>query len=145
MSAFLSVAEYLPHDPPMVLLDSVLAKEDGVVTCAVTLRDGAAFVSDGRLSAVVTLEYMAQAAGVFAGIEAKARRESIRWGFLIGCSELLLAVDALVVGDALVVSAKRVWGDARLGQFECLVTRADQRIASATLNVAQADIGEIPA
>lgn len=143
--SFAPPADYLPHDPPMVLLDAVVAKEGVGVTCTLVVREGAAFVSAAGVRAVVTLEYMAQAAGVYAGIEARARHEPIRWGFLIGCSELVLAVDMLPVGTALRVEARRVWGDARLGQFECRVARASgEPVAAATLNVAQAESGELP-
>lgn len=148
MSDFAALADYLPHDPPMVLLDSVIAKHDGEVTCALQIREGAPFVDAGRVRAVVALEYMAQAAGVYAGIESRAQREPIRWGFLIGCSELVLTTDAFVVGTQLIVAAKRVWGDARLGQFDCWVDLQHEdrreRVASATLNVARADSREIP-
>jgi len=140
------VASLLPHAAPMVLLDDVLEYRPEGVTCRLTLRAEAPFVDQGQVNAVVTLEYMAQAAGVFAGLEARALDNGVPWGFLIGCAELVLEVDAILVGACLVVEATRVWGDENLGQFECRISYEDgPEVARATISVAAANPSELPA
>ena len=58
MSGLPRIAELLPHRGPALLLDEVIAHETERVTCRVTLREGAAYARDGRLPAVLAIEYI---------------------------------------------------------------------------------------
>lgn len=141
---FPPISALLPHTSPMILLDKVLEYRAEGVTCCLTLRADAPFVDHGQVNAVITLEYMAQAAGVFAGLEARTLQKSVPWGFLIGCSELVLDCNTISVGACLYVDATRVWGDTNLGQFECRVLYEDgPSIAHATISVAAGNPSEL--
>ncbi len=131
--------DILPHRPPMILLDEVLSREGERIVCALTLRDGSPFVNEGRLQAVVTLEYMAQCAAAFAGLLARERGEGVRKGFLVAVREMDLARDWIAVGARLVVDAERVWGDATLGHFKCSVRERCDVFARAALSVVRED------
>lgn len=143
MSAFPPIARLLPHGPPMILVDEVVADGGGVTVCRVVVREGAAFVEDGRVPAVVAIEYMAQTVGAFAGLRAREAGLPVRVGYLLGTRELVLETDSFAVGDELRIEAREVWNDLPLGAFACTVTRAGVRVAAATLNVYQSQ-GEDP-
>lgn len=136
------IADLVPHRPPMLLLDRVLAHDADSVTCEVRIAAGSPFAEDGRIPAVVGIEYMAQCVAAFAGLSARAQGQPPRIGFLLGCRELTLAIDTFAVGDTLTVEARRSWGDSDLGHFVCRVSRDGQTVASGTLNVYQ---GPLPA
>lgn len=145
--AFPTPAQLLPQEPPMVLIDEVVAWRGGSVTCRARLRHGQPFVVSGRASALVLLEYMAQAAGCNAGLAARERGDRIAVGLLLGTRELELGTTRLSVDDELEIHARHVFGDERLGSFECEVRRDDVIIGTAVLNVFAADrerMSELP-
>jgi len=135
------IAELVPHRPPMLLLDRVVAHDAESVICEVRIAARSPFVEDGRIPAVVGIEYMAQCVAAFAGLAARAEGRPPRIGFLLGCRELRLCTDAFAVGDTLTVEARRTWGDSALGHFICRVERDGETLVSGTLNVYQ---GELP-
>ena len=92
---FPPIETLVPHAAPMILLDRIVARAPDRVTCELTVRPDAPFVEADGVAAVVALEYMAQAAAVFAGLRSVADGAPIRWGFLIGCSELNLEREVL--------------------------------------------------
>jgi predicted hotdog family 3-hydroxylacyl-ACP dehydratase len=135
MTPFPPVPELLPHTGRAILLDDVLEADARRIACRVSIHEGSAFPEDGRVPAVVVLEYMAQAIGALAGLRARASGEAPRVGFLLGTRELTLAVDGFAVGDEIRVEALRVFGDASIGSFDCTATRDGIRVAAGTLNV----------
>lgn len=131
----------------MVLIDAVESWRASTVVCRAKVRSGQPYVVSGRASALVCLEYMAQAAGCNAGLAARERGDRIAVGLLLGTRELELGATKLSVGDDLRVEARHVFGDQRLGSFECEVSREGQVIARAVLNVFAADrerMAELP-
>jgi predicted hotdog family 3-hydroxylacyl-ACP dehydratase len=142
MSAFPTIAELLPHAPPMILLDEVVEAHPGRLLARVTLHAGSPFVDGDRVPALVAIEYMAQAIGAYAGLRARAAAEPVRIGYLLGTRELKLEVDAFRVGDALTVEVTHVWGDDQIGSFQCAVIRAGRTVATALVTVYQGD--EVP-
>lgn len=143
MTAAPPIAELLPHRGPALLLDEVIAHAPERVTCRVTLREGAAYACDGRVPAIVAIEYMAQTIGAWVGLRALARGEPVRIGFLLGTRELRLDVESFAVGDVLEIDAEHVWGDSALGSFRCVVRRASDVLAEATINAFQGDKNQI--
>lgn len=141
MSALPPVADLLPHRPPMILLDGVVAAELEAVTCRVVLTRESMFMEGDRVQAAVALEWMAQCAGVYAGLRARGRGEVPRIGYLLGTRSLELHVDEFRAGDELIVHAKHVFGDEQIGNFDCHVDRRGERVAAATLSVYQGDLG----
>jgi predicted hotdog family 3-hydroxylacyl-ACP dehydratase len=144
VSEFPPVAALLPHSGEMVLLDEVISCEGERTVCRVKLRPEALFVEDGKVPAVVAIEWMAQTVGVYAGLRARAAGEPPRIGYLLGTRELTLELDHLDVGDEIDVEALHVFGDEQLGSFHCAAFRGGRRFAAATLNVYQGRGEEIP-
>jgi predicted hotdog family 3-hydroxylacyl-ACP dehydratase len=135
--SFPNVAELLPHSAPMILLDEVLSFEGQKATSKVKIREGSMFEKDGKVPALIAIEYMAQGIGVQAGLEARRRGKPIRVGYLLGTREMSLEVGSFAVGDELIVEAERLFGEDQLGSFRCSVTRDGKQVAAATLSVYQ--------
>lgn len=126
----------LPHRAPMILLDRARSASATAAECEVTVREGAMFVEAGRVSSVVFLEYMAQAAAVVAGARARMAGEAVRVGYLLGAREMTLLVDEARVGDVLTVRATLDYDDGAMAAYLTEVRGANDRLlASAQLNV----------
>jgi predicted hotdog family 3-hydroxylacyl-ACP dehydratase len=135
--SFPSLRELVPHRPPMLLLDEVVAFDGATATCAVTVRSDAPFAEDGRMPAWVALEYCAQCVAAFAGLRARGEGRPPRLGLLVAARDLTLDVDSFAAGERLIVVARLVFGEVRVGRFECEVTRAGTVVAKASLSVYQ--------
>jgi predicted hotdog family 3-hydroxylacyl-ACP dehydratase len=136
--SFPPLIELVPHRPPMLLLDEVLAFDGEHARCSVRLRPDSPFARSGRVPSWVALEYCAQCVAAFAGLRGRAEGDRPpRIGFLIAARELVLEVDAFDAGDVLLVQVHRVFGEARLGHFECSVERRGVVVAKASLSVYQ--------
>jgi predicted hotdog family 3-hydroxylacyl-ACP dehydratase len=138
MSVWPPPAEVLPHRPPMVLVDRIVGHDATHTVCAVDVRESTPFVTDGgQVPAWIGLEYMAQCVAAHAGLEARARGERIRLGLLIGARTVAFHTDALAIGDSVLITAVRTWGDRALGAFACTIAdaRSDRRLADAVLSV----------
>jgi predicted hotdog family 3-hydroxylacyl-ACP dehydratase len=134
------VEELVPHRPPMLLIDEVVAWDDAGAECRVVLRDDSPFVEAGRVSPMLAIEYMAQCVAVYAGLRGRERGQPVRVGYLVGAREVVLGQEPFRVGDVLRVRARHAWGDEILGSFQCSVERGDEVVAQGTLNVYGGDL-----
>ena len=145
-ATFPDVGDLLPHRPPMLLVDRVIAHGDNLTVCEVEVKADSLFTveRDGRreVPAVVGIEYMAQTVATFAGLSARKERRTPRLGFLIGCRELRLETDAFAAGDILTVEARRVFGENDLGSFACTIKHGGRTLATGTLTVYQGPLPE---
>jgi len=137
VTAFPPVAELVPHEAPMCLIDEVLDAGDTHIVCGYTPLPGAPFAQPDGIEAVVALEYMAQTIAAFAGLEGRAQGEPPKIGYLLGCRQLTLHRARLALGVPLRIEVRRVFGDAALGNFACVVHDAQGPVAEAQLSVAQ--------
>jgi predicted hotdog family 3-hydroxylacyl-ACP dehydratase len=132
---FPAVAELVPHEPPMLLIDELLAWSPEQARVRAQVRAGSPFVEAGRAPALVLVELMAQAVAAASGM---ARRQTgappVR-GVLLGTRELELMIDELAVGDALTIDVARQLDDGTVARYACSVERAGRIIARAELNV----------
>jgi predicted hotdog family 3-hydroxylacyl-ACP dehydratase len=136
------LGELLPHRPPMVLLDGVVAHRPERTTCRTTVREAPGFhCPDGRVPGWIALEYMAQCIAVHAGLRARAAGGTPRLGFLVGSRRVDFHAAAFARGQGLLVTAEHVWGDAELGSFSCRVEDAagGEVLADGVLKVVAAD------
>jgi len=144
MTALPTITSLVPHRPPMLWLDAVCDGDDQHIVCRAVVRSDSPFVRRGRAAAVVTLEFMAQAAAALLGWQARRRATVPCGGYLVAVPLFDLFVDELVVGDALEVHATQLWPGPerpaeRLVSLGCKVVRAGTEIASATLNVVRSE------
>jgi len=134
--AYPALHTILPHRPPMILIDELLEHSEYEVVCGVTVRAGEPFVADGRVPALISIEYFAQTVAAFFGYRARDQPEPFM-GVLLGARELDLRVDYFAVGDALRVAGRLTWTGGELAQFACELRRDDEVLARAAINVLQ--------
>jgi predicted hotdog family 3-hydroxylacyl-ACP dehydratase len=78
------IADLLPHGPRMRLLDRLVGYDQEWIECELTIRPASRFCDGRGVPAWIGLEYMAQTAAAFAGIERRQRRETPQIGLLLG-------------------------------------------------------------
>jgi predicted hotdog family 3-hydroxylacyl-ACP dehydratase len=118
----------------MLLIDELVRCDEREVVCAVTVRADNPFVVDGRVPAMISLEYFAQSvAALYAWQHRHSPAPAL--GKLLGTRALELHVDYLDVGDALTISGRETWRDETLAQFRCELHRGSERLASAAISV----------
>jgi predicted hotdog family 3-hydroxylacyl-ACP dehydratase len=134
-SGYPPIGELLPHRPPMLWIDEVVAQAGDDVHCRLTVRDEHVFVHGGEVDPVVSVEWMAQTVGALVGMFDRKQSQSPRPGYLIAIPEAQFFVPTFAVGDVLEVHARRSWGDATLASFEAHIERAGVLVARAQLSV----------
>jgi predicted hotdog family 3-hydroxylacyl-ACP dehydratase len=132
---FPPIADLLPHRPPMLLLDAVVAHDEESVQCTVSIRESSTFYEPGGVPAWVALEYCAQAIAAFAGLKARSEGGQPRMGLLVAAREFSLQTSVFAAGDELLVRAHREFGEERVGRFACQVLREGVVVANASLSV----------
>lgn len=134
----IALADLLPHAPPMVLLDRVVACDAQSMEAEVTINETSLFferVLDG-VPAWVCIEYMAQAIAALGGLQARERNEGPRIGYLLGTRKLQLHAKVLYAGQTYRVLVQQVFSDdAGLANFACRLLRGDQLCAEAAVNI----------
>lgn len=131
--------DLLPHAPPMVLIDEVLNWTEDSIVVATAVRADGPFVEPGLgVPAHVGIEWMAQACGAFAGLEAKAAGTPVRLGFLLGTRRYRAARCYFVIGERLKIEAKLIFREEGMAVFDCSISAdADQELAFAQLTLFQ--------
>ena len=137
--AYPALVDLMPHRPPMLLLDALTAAGDTSVACAVTVRDGAPFVTDGRASSLLAVEYFAQAVAALFAYKALGSPDPFRGGVLLGVRDLELDVPHLCVGDALDVTCREQWASGPVAHYQCALHRGAERLAAGSITVLQGD------
>lgn len=132
-------ADLLPHGPQAVLLEEVLDWNDDIVSTALTVHADDRYFQPGLgVPAHLGIEWMAQTAGVFAGLEAKAAGQAVRIGFLLGTRHYRAAQSWFAAGQRLMVSAKLVFREQGMAVFDCRILKSDgEEAATARLTVYQ--------
>jgi predicted hotdog family 3-hydroxylacyl-ACP dehydratase len=133
---FPPVAELVPHEPPMLLVDELLEWSPDAALVRATIRAGSPFVTLDRMPATILLEHMAQAIAVANGMaDRQAGRVAGEVGVLLGTRELELFCDELAVGEVLELRVVREFADGKLARYACTAARAGELLARATINV----------
>ncbi|PCC70059.1 Predicted 3-hydroxylacyl-ACP dehydratase, HotDog domain [Nannocystis exedens] len=143
--AFPPLDEILPHRPPMLLLDALTAAEVESVTCRATVRAGAPFVEGGRVSSLIAVEYFAQAVAALFAYKARSGGGGPFRGLLLGARDVELAVSHLRVGDVVDVHCREQWASGPVAQYQCVLSRGDERLATGAVTVLRGDPAEFAA
>ena len=135
--AFPPLVDFMPHRPPMLLLDALLEHSELDVVCERTFREGDFFVEEGRVTALVTIELFAQAAAAHFGYANLARGPVTASGALLGARRIDLLVPSYGVGERLVVRARQVGMMPPAAQYECTIEgEGGAVLARGSINVA---------
>ncbi|HEY1723650.1 MAG TPA: hypothetical protein VGG27_20570 [Magnetospirillaceae bacterium] len=136
--------DLLLHRPPALLLDAFIGSDGDSITMAVVVRADDPFFREGLgIPAHIAIEWMAQTAGAFAGLDAKKAGEAVRIGFLLGTRNFRANRPWFAKGERLTVTAKLIFREEGMAVFECRVDAADgTEAAAARLTVYQPGDGE---
>ena len=151
------VAHYLPHRPPMLLVDEIVDATDSAVVCRMTIRPDCIFVEDNRVHASAMIEVVAQACAIHGGLARAADRAAaaittrgdvvapagdvvapagdVGRGMVVACREAHFAVDDFAIGDVLTIAVTRTQSQPPLTSFTGTVTRADVTCVTMQLSV----------
>lgn len=132
----------LPHRAPMILIDGIESWNGQEIRTYLTIGPSCPFFIDGKgIAAHVAMEWMAQSCAAFVGIEAIQARRPVRVGFLLGTRNFSAAFDWFGEGEILAITARSVYREAGMGQFDCAVYRhgGKDELAKAQLTVYQPD------
>lgn len=133
-------AEVLPHSPPAVLVERVLAFDGDTVVCLARIGADSPFVSDGRAPALVALEMAAQAAAMLPQ-RGDGTVGPLRSGYLVRVRDVTLSRADLPAGAALVVTARRTDATGPLGVFAVDVRLDGEPVLAGTLATMRAHGG----
>lgn len=126
MAGFPPIDQIVPHAPPMLLVDRVVAYEGDHIRCELHVQEGCPFVRDGHVGAIVAVEWLAQTAAAWVGLHTRGRADAARPGFLVHMREIALEAERFEVGAHILVDVERTSGDPDLGRFAGAIRRAEQ-------------------
>lgn len=132
----LPASAFVPHRPPLLLVDEVLAHGPSTLTARLTVRDEPPFGDgEGGVPAYLGIEYMAQTIAAYSGMQRAARGLAPSIGLLVGSRRYVPSVMRFIAGSTLTVSTVEKLSEyADMNVFAC-------RIADETGSVlAEADI-----
>jgi predicted hotdog family 3-hydroxylacyl-ACP dehydratase len=132
-----SIAELLPHRPPMLLLDAVESVGDDSLVATVTISPESLFAEQDGVPAHIGLEYMAQACGALAGWLALEAGEPVGIGFLMGTRSMSIHRAWFAIGERLTISAVLVYRDELTAAMGARIEIGGDLVAEAQLTVYQ--------
>ena len=142
-STFPPIAELVPHEPPMLLVDELCEWSEERARVRATVRAGGVFVAEGAMPATILLEYMAQAIAAASGMRQRVHDLPAGLGLLLGTRELRLELAEIALGTELDIEVIREFDDGKLARYACSVRAGGQPLASATINVMATSAEEI--
>jgi predicted hotdog family 3-hydroxylacyl-ACP dehydratase len=124
---FPNIADLVPHRPPMLLLDRVVAADHESLCAEVDVLSGSMFFDQttGQVGAWVGIEYMAQAIAALEGFRSLQRGESVKIGFLLGARKYETRCAGFAAGATLRVTVREtLMHEDGLAAFECKIAHA---------------------
>jgi predicted hotdog family 3-hydroxylacyl-ACP dehydratase len=128
------VEELVPHRGAMSLLESIDEYGEEWLRASLTTSPASTFADARGVPGWVGIEYMAQAAAAFAGIERAQRGEQPSIGFLIGSRYYRSMLEIIPFGTRLIVEAHLALRDEEdFAAYNCTLSAQGQRVAECTL------------
>ncbi len=131
--------DFVPHRPPMLLIDTVGEESADSVVCYATIRPGCTLLDGDVLRPLALIELVAQACAVYVGVKARREGKPPQVGMLVGCREAEFLVDGVAIGDELTITVNRVFGQVQVAAFTGSVSRAGAVVARVHLSVVSAE------
>lgn len=129
--------DLVPHEPPMLLVDRVLAQTGNTILAEHVVQPDGLFFQPGRgLPSYVGFEVMAQTVSAFDGLRRIAAGGTPQLGFLLGCRKYAASVDWFAAGQILRCEATALLDEGEMRSFDCrLADTAGNLLASGLLSV----------
>jgi len=138
----INVADILPHDGDMMLLDKVLDYDEHSLVAETVVRDDGLFGDGNRVPAWLGIEYMAQTVAAHGGMMRYLAGKPITLGFLVGTRRYDSNISEFAVGTRLTIKVEFLMDNQGLCVFVCQINGTGIDI-SAKLNVYLPDKNEL--
>lgn len=137
MTDFPDVADLLPHNDPMILLDKLIFADDEKTHCQVFISEKSPFYDETTqaVAAWVGIEYMAQAIAAWSGHRSFLKNETPQIGFLLGSRRYNSDVASFKKGQCLDIYTEKLLENEGMGAVACSITCEGETLATAQLNV----------
>ena len=133
-------ARYLPHQPPMLLIDDIVEVTEQRAVCRAMIRPDCVFAIDGAVNPAAMIEFVAQVCAIYVGVRSARLGDPPQVGFIMACREVDFEVERFAVGDELTITATKVFGQKQLAAFTGTVARGGARCATVQLSVIDAEL-----
>lgn len=138
--AFPPVADLVPHSPPTLAIDELVAWQPGRATLRLRVCDDSLLVHAGQVHGVVALEWMAQGIAACLGYEAFRGGGAVRVGMVIACRKMVLVRDSIAVGETLTIEVRCVRSNDSLSTYDATITaEGGAPVAAATITILHAE------
>lgn len=135
------IDQVLPHQSPMILIDSLAYYDADSCRCTVTITPQSPFYNTLKkgVPSYIGSEYMAQAIAAFAGAHALDGKGDVQIGFLLGSRKYKTMRSHFELEAVLNITIKELYReDSGLRVFECeIITAENVVMAQANINVFQ--------
>ena len=135
-----AICSLIPHAGTMCLLDSVVSWDENKITCLSEshLHSDNPLQNDNKLSAVMLIEYGAQAMAVHGGLKAKEQATVLAGGYLAALRNIVLAeTDISKIEGPLRIEAQQLiaQGGSMIYEFSVCIDANDDILASGRATV----------
>ncbi|WP_169780087.1 thioester dehydrase [Campylobacter curvus] len=136
----MSLADYLPHGSAIVLIDEILEFKEGHIRTRTLIKQGNAFLENGKFAMHKAIEMMAQSLGVYDSKMRELRGEKAGFGFLLASRKFEMFRPFFEVGDEVVIdSVCSIQDESGFGVYDCELFVNGELGARAALNVMSPD------
>jgi predicted hotdog family 3-hydroxylacyl-ACP dehydratase len=139
-SSFGPVASYLPHRPPMLLIDHIDEITPRHAVCRTTIQPDCVFARDGFVHPSAMIEFVAQVCAIAATGTTTQSGEPPRLGVIVSCREVSFTIDRFAIGDELTIAVSKVLGEEELAVFNGTVSRGGEVCVTIQLSAADAKL-----
>ena len=132
------ITQLVPHRPPMLLIDRLLADDAEFVRVEAIIKPDAFFLAEQGMPAWVGIELMAQTVAAWAGLRSVQGGTPVKVGFLLGTRRYECTRAFFPVGARLEIEARQeMVAENGLAVFACRLFLEGELLASAQLNAFQ--------
>ncbi|WP_428773789.1 hotdog family protein [Vibrio sp.] len=137
MTNYPPIDQLLPHDDPMILIDTAVDIQQDTVHCQVTIGPNNPFFNaeSDSVPSYVGIEFMAQSVAAWSGYHALMQGAEPPIGFLLGSRRYHSECTRFKRGLLLDIQAEKVIQDNGMAVFACKIFDQDNCVASCQLNV----------
>ena len=129
------ILDVVPHQTPMLLLDTLESYSDNTLVSSLTIKEDSLFYEERGVPAWVGLEYMGQTIAAYAGAKARKENKPVKIGFLVGSRRYESPISHFELGSKLLISVEEITNNTHgLHVFSCKITWKDF-VIQANLNV----------
>ena len=131
-----AVTDLVPHQPPVLALERLVAWRPEHAQGELTVRADNPLLRDGKVETVMAMEYMAQCVAACLGMDAYIGGGAVRVGMVIACRQMKITVPHLLLGETYLVSADQVRGTDAISHYDGAITSASgEAVATCTMTL----------